>query len=200
MEGRALPEILNARSRRECTTAGFKCDVPAGSRGCGTSVGSTMRLFGSNRSDTAGMALNGRAYFRKRARGSDLTCNDALCGAVELEEPHVPYLGRNQDIRRVAGEARPSDAVLYDAERARDDREQTGIAAPSTQEPAHGSHGESLALGFIDSFVFDHLERFVIFQRTFAQIIHVETDRDRDIGAKGATNRDRDGVDQSAVD
>jgi len=159
-----------------------------------------MRLFGSNRSDNADVALNGRAYFRKRVRGGNLTRNDALRGAVELEEPHVPHLGRNQDIRRVASEARPGDAVLYDAESARDDREQTGIAATSTQEPAHGSNGESLALGFIDSLVFDHLERFVIFQRTFAQIIHVETDRDRDIGAKGTTDRDRDRVDQSAVD
>jgi hypothetical protein len=48
--------------------------------------------------------------------------------------------------------------------------------------------------------MFDHLQRFVILKQTFAQIIHVETDRDRDIGAQCATNRDRDRVDQGTVD
>ena len=87
------------------------------SRGCSTAVNSTMRLFRDTA--TANMALNGRAYFRKRVRGGNLARNDALRVAVELEKPHVAHLGRDQDIRRVAGEARPSDAVLNDRERAR---------------------------------------------------------------------------------
>jgi hypothetical protein len=78
-----------------------------------------MRFFGSDNGSAAGVALNGRAYFRKRVRGGNLARNDALGGAVELEKPHVAHLGSNPDIRRVAGEARPGDAILNDRERAR---------------------------------------------------------------------------------
>jgi hypothetical protein len=92
-----------------------------------------MRLFGSNNgSAAASVALNGRVYFRKRVRGGYLARNDALRGAVELEKPDVAHLGRNQDIRRIAGEARPGDAVLNDCERARDNREKAGIASAPT--------------------------------------------------------------------
>jgi hypothetical protein len=95
-------------------------NVPAGSPGCLTPVDSTMRLFGSNNgSAAASVALNGRVCFRKRVRGGNLTCNDALRGAVQLEEPHVTHRGRNQDIGRVASAARSGDAVLNDGKRAR---------------------------------------------------------------------------------
>jgi hypothetical protein len=92
-----------------------------------------MRLFRD--ATTASVALNGCAYFRKRVRGGNLTRNNALRGAVEFEKPHVAHLGRNQNIRRVVGEARPSDAVLNDRERARDNREKAGIASA----PAYSS-------------------------------------------------------------
>src|SRR6185312_15604064 len=66
---------------------------------------------------------------------------DGFAGAMEIEPSHLPDPWVDGDVRRIAGQARPRDAILHDVEGIRHDCRNAGTAAIARELPLNGALG-----------------------------------------------------------
>src|SRR6202042_817768 len=64
-----------------------------------------------------------------------------IVGAVEIEPADLTDAGRDQQIRRIAGQARAGDAVLHDVEGIDHDGRDARPSAPAEKLALHGTLG-----------------------------------------------------------
>src|SRR4029077_20939150 len=128
-----------------------------------------------------------------------LTGLDAVGRAKELEQPDVAELWRDHDVGWIADEARARNSILDQRERAREHREHTRLVPTALEEVADKPDPLEFRVRWVGVFIVDIVER-VVFERSLAEGIGVEVDRDGNMGAEGATDRNGDGIDQSTVD